>query len=125
MNDKNEFTRPEIVIDPDMEVDDTGTITAYIETWFDVDAKFGTHTSDSDSEWLNLYAEYTPKTNTLKMMYQLDRDDGSEFFDYTTTNAEAQLVKDMINECCQKYHGCTAAEYAADIEITGGMEGLS
>lgn len=62
MNDKNEFTRLEIVIDPSMDVDDTETITAYIETWFDVDAKFGTRTGDSDSEWLNLYAEYTPNT---------------------------------------------------------------
>ena len=54
--------RDDIAIDRDIEVDcDIGQeITVYIETWFDVDKKFGTHTADDDSTWVNLYAAYNP-----------------------------------------------------------------
>ena len=45
MTETGELTRDDLVIDPDMEIDDDGCIvTAYVETWFDVDRKFGTHT---------------------------------------------------------------------------------
>lgn len=47
-----ELNRDNIVVDPDFDIED-GKITAYLETWFDVDRKFGTHTADRDDEWLS------------------------------------------------------------------------
>ena len=45
MTENNEFERHNLAIDRDMEVDcDIGQeIAVYIETWFDVDQKFGTN----------------------------------------------------------------------------------
>ncbi len=44
-----EFTKGDLLVDPDMEVDlENGTVTACLETWFDVDEKFGLHTADED-----------------------------------------------------------------------------
>lgn len=41
-----EFTKGDLLVDPDMEVDlENGTVTACLETWFDVDEKFGLHTA--------------------------------------------------------------------------------
>lgn len=47
MKENNELERSDITVDRDMEVDcDIGhQITCYLETWFDVDKKFGTNTA--------------------------------------------------------------------------------
>lgn len=46
MTDNNELTKDDIVIDPEIEVDaeDPNSVSVYIETWFDVDKKFGLNT---------------------------------------------------------------------------------
>ena len=56
MTENNEFERHNLAIDRDMEVDcDIGQeIAVYIETWFDVDQKFGTNIADEDGTWLNM-----------------------------------------------------------------------
>ena len=50
MTENNELERTDLGIDPEMEVDcDIGQeITVYIETWFDVDKKFGTVCSETN-----------------------------------------------------------------------------
>ena len=50
MKENNELERTDIAVDSDMEVDcDIGQeITAYIETWFDADKKFGIYTDSED-----------------------------------------------------------------------------
>ena len=59
MKENNELERADIAIDREMEVDcDIGQeITVYIETWFDVDKKFGTQIADEDGTWLNLFGK--------------------------------------------------------------------
>lgn len=112
MKENNELERNDMKIGSDLDVDiESGVITAYIETWFDVDKKFGTHTEARDDEWLNLYADYNPKSANLKMYYQVDRDDNSEFFDYEPTAGEAQLIKDMITEKIRELYGQTPMEF--------------
>lgn len=79
MTETGELTRDDLVIDPDMEIDDDGSIvTAYVETWFDVDRKFGTHTADDPETWVNLNAKYNTESRELLTEYQIDRPDGSE-----------------------------------------------
>ena len=56
--------------------------------WFDVDKKFGIHTANEDTTWLNLYAQYNPFEDTLRLFGEISREDGSESFEYTPTKAE-------------------------------------
>ena len=118
-----QLTRDNIAIDSDMEVDcDTGQqITAYIETWFDVDRKFGIHISDEDDTWLNMYGKYNPFEDTLTVECEISREDGSSYFDYEPSDEEAQTIKALITEKIQQVYGQTPQEFcneAAETEIT-------
>lgn len=125
MKENNELERTDIAVDSDMEVDcDIGQeITAYIETWFDVDKKFGINTALDDGTWLNMYAKYNPFADTLRIECEISRDSGSSYFDYEPTEAEAQLIKGMIAEKLMQGHGRTPQAFCEDVgDITmGGM----
>lgn len=118
MKDNKEWERSDLVIDPDMQIDcDIGQeILCYVETWFDVDRKFGTHTAENDSTWLNLYARYNPYADTLRMECEISSDTPEEnkTFDYEPTAAEAQLVKDLITEIIQEQYNQTPMEFCED-----------
>lgn len=107
MKENNEFEKDDLRVDAEMEVDcDIGQeITVYFESWFDVDRKFGIHTAEDDSAWLNMYGKYNPFADTLRIECEISRDDGSECFDYEPTAAEAQLMKNMITaKIYEEYH---------------------
>ena len=117
MKENNELERDDIRIDPDMEVDcDIGQeITCYIETWFDVDKKFGLRMNDKDDTWLNMYGKYNPFADTLRIECEISRDKGSEYFDYEPTASESQLIKGMIAEKSMEIHGQTPQEFCNDL----------
>ena len=121
MNQNNELTRSDIAIDRDMEVDcDIGQIvTAYVETWFDVDKKFGTDTADYPDTWINLYAKYNVPEDSLRMEYVICKPDGEEYYDYTPTEAETQLIKTMMREKCSEVYGCKLEEFIEPDEAPG------
>ena len=77
MKENNELEQSDLAIDREMEVDcDIGQeITIYIETWFDVDKKFGTHTNGDDGSWINMYGKYNPFADTLRIVCEIDADD--------------------------------------------------
>lgn len=128
MKENNELERADLAIDRDMEVDcDIGQeITVYIETWFDVDKKFGVQTADDDSTWLNLYGKYNPFEDTLRIECEISREDGSEYFDYQPTDSEAQLIKEMIAEKISKEYHQTPQEFCGDTQNeTMTMGGLT
>ena len=113
MKENNELERSNIAIDSDMEVDcDIGQeITAYIETWFDVDKKFGIDTASEGGTWLNMYAKYNPFADTLSIECEVSREKGSSYFDYEPTADEAKMLKDAITEKIQHTHGQTPQEF--------------
>lgn len=115
--DLPELTREMLSVDHDMDVDcDNGQeITCYIETWFDVDKKFGIHTADDDDTWLNMYGKYNPFKDTLRIECEICRDNGSEYFDYEPTASESQLIKGMIAEKIMEMHGKTPEEFCDDL----------
>ena len=121
MKENNELERTDIAVDSDMEVDcDIGQeITAYIETWFDVDKKFGIDTAADNGTWLNMYAKYNPFADTLRIECEISRDSGSSYFDYEPTENESQLIKAMIAEKLMQTHDQTPQEFCEDV---GGME---
>ncbi len=118
MTENNEFERKDIIVDRDMDVDceNVTEITAYLETWFDVDKKFGTNTKDNDDVWLNMYAKYNPFDDTLRIECEIDKPKGSEYFDYTPTEAEAKLIKDMIAETIKAEYGQTPQEFCEQFQ---------
>lgn len=113
MKENKELERNDIAIDRDMEVDyDIGQeIMVYIETWFDVDKKFGLNIADEDGTWLNMYGKYDPFEDSLRIECEISRDNGSEYFDYTPTEAESALIKDMIAEKIREQWDQTPQEF--------------
>ena len=106
MNANGEFTKDDLAVDRDMEIDcDIGQeILVYFECWFDADRKFGIDTSENDA-WLNMYGRFNPYEDTLTIECEIDKDDGSSYFDYFPTDAETQLMKDLITAKIQEvYH---------------------
>ena len=118
--DTPELTRGMLSVDRDMEVDcDIGhQITCYLETWVDVDKKFGTNTADDD-KWLNLYAKYDPFADSLRLEFTVTTADSCEEGEYVPTETESQLIKDMIAEKLREEYGQTPKEFCEDI---GGIE---
>lgn len=116
MKENKEFEKSDLAIDREMEVDcDVGQeITVYIETWFDVDKKFGTHINDEDGTWLNLYGKYNPFADTLRLECEISRDDGSEYFDYEPTKAESQLIKEIITQKIREEYGQSPQEFCEE-----------
>ena len=125
MKENNELERRDLAIDSEMEVDcDIGQeITVYIETWFDVDKKFGTQIADEDGTWLNLYGKYNPFADTLRLECEISRDNGSEYFDYMPTESEARLIKDMITEKINEVFGQTPKEFCLTFYETDDLYG--
>ena len=127
MKENNELERADIAVDRDMEVDcDIGQeITCYIETWFDVDKKFGLNIADEDGTWLNLYGKYNPFEDTLRIECEISRDNGSEYFDYQPTDSEAQLLKEMIADKIREEYHQTPQEFCGGTQsetmTMGGM----
>lgn len=127
MKENNELERSDIKIDHDMQVDcDIGQeITAYLETWFDVDRKFGTHTASDDDKWLNLYAMYNPFEDTLRLEYTVSTSDSWESHDYEPTEDEAKLIKEMITEKIRDDYGQTPQEFCLSVTEDMGMGGIT
>ena len=65
-----------------------------------------------------------PYEDTLTIECEIDRDDGSSYFDYFPTDAETQLMKDLITAKIQEEYHQTPKEFCEStfddsIEIGG------
>lgn len=127
MKENNELERSDIVVSRDMDIDcDIGQeITAYLETWFDVDKKFGTDTASDDDKWLNLYAKYNPFEDTLRLEYTVTTSSSYEDGEYDPTEDEAKLIKEMITEKIREEHGQTPQEFCLSVTEDMGMGGIT
>ena len=127
MTNNNEIERTDMVVDREIDVDfdDPKQIIAYIETYFDVDKKFGLNINNEDGTWLNMYGIYNPFEDTLKINCIISREESESGFYYVPTKNEANLIKAMITEKIQEEYGQTPMEFCRkfmDTEQTmGGM----
>ena len=126
MKDNLELERGDIAIDREMDVDcDIGQeITVYIETWFDVDKKFGIHTDTDEGTWLNMYGKFNPFDDTLRIECEISRDDGASYFDYEPTSAESKLIKDMITEKIKEEYDQSPQGFCEEITQGPTMGGM-
>lgn len=108
-----ELTKDNVKINHDgLEIssDDENCIEVYVETWFDVDKKFGTNTVDENT-WINLYLTLNVIETKLTAKYVVDSLTGDEWYDYEPTTAEKELFLNMIKDSCKKYYNQTIFEF--------------
>lgn len=111
-----DWREDKLVIGSDFIVEDDGKgINAYIETWFDIEEKFGVDIPEGSDEWLNLYATYRPDSGGLTMEYVISRPDNSESHVYKPTDEEKALVIRMIHEASHDYYGCSPQEFIDNV----------
>ncbi len=87
------------------------------ETWFDVDAYFGTQTKDTDT-WLTFYTDYYRDTGEIKAYYvelKVDRDVEHE---WELTDEERELLKQRMI----KYTGSSSLEEFYDYDRAAFLE---
>ena len=127
MKENKELEKSDLEIEDDILIDDNNpnVLCVYFATYFDVDKKFGLNTADRDDEWLNLYADYDTEHDSVRIHYTVSNDDAYGEYEYTPTESEAALIKEMICEEIQKRYGQTpqeyCAEYAEDNFTVGGI----
>lgn len=110
----SELTRESIRI-ADMDWED-GVITSYVETWFDVDEKFGLNTHSRDDTWVNMYAHYDVSKKSLSVTYIIDSPDNSVEQEYTPEESEIELLISLMQEYCQRQYGCSLERFSKDFE---------
>ena len=58
-----------------------------------------------------MFGKYNPFEDTLRIECEISRDNGSEYFDYTPTDAESKLIKGMIADKIGKEYNLTPQEF--------------
>lgn len=91
-----------------------GKLSFYVPVSFDPDAVFGTHVaSESNDNWLNVYANYDLKTSEPEqaLTVVLVCGDGNEFeFSYPLTAPEREQLREKMEDYCQTQTGMTLEE---------------
>lgn len=94
-----------------------GTLSFYMPVTFDPDAVFGTSVaSDSNGDWLNVYANYDLETGEPERALSviLICDDGNEFeFSYPLTAEEQSTLRDKMDAYCLQQNGVSLEEMRA------------
>ena len=96
-----------------------GTLSFYMPVTFDPDAVFGTSVdSDSNSDWLNIYANCDLETGEPEraLAIALVCGDGNEFeFSYPLTTPEQELLQEKMDAYCQSLTGMSLEEYRQEL----------
>ena len=117
MKENKELEKSDLVIEDDILIDDNNpnVLCVYFAAYFDVDEKFGLNTARRDDEWLNLYADYDTANDSVRIHCTVSNDDEYREFEYTPTENEASLIKEMIREEIQRRCGQSPQEYCAEL----------
>lgn len=82
-----------------MDYDDDGEhiAVAWYNTWFDVDAYFGTETRGDDSAWVN-FCTYTYLDGSMKAFYFVETDESSLCVPWALNEDEKGLLSGLLEE---------------------------
>ena len=76
------------------------------------DKKFGLRINDEDGTWLNMYAKYNAYLDTLRVECEISREaGGSSYFDYSPTENESRLLKELIAQTIRAEYNQTPQEF--------------
>lgn len=96
-----------------------GTLSFYMPVTFDPDAVFGTNvTSDSNGDWLNVYANYDLETGgpEQSLTVVLVCGDGNEFeFSYPLTASDREQLREKMEGYCQSQAGMSLDNYRQEL----------
>ena len=101
--DRYLLTAEKICIGDDIFFEDD-YLNAYIETWFDVDLRFGIKTEDTP-DWVNVYGNYYPDEDRLVVIYIIIHDDGRNDEDFEVedlADSERELIIRLMDEKCKE-----------------------
>lgn len=102
----------DVAVDRDFTFGEDG-ITAYVETWFDVERRFGVGLSGDDS--LNLYATVQPETGAFKAEVFVHRADGkNEIYPAELLPSERKLIQDEMETISKEISGKSVKELFDD-----------
>ncbi len=91
----------------------------YLETYFDVDAVFGTHVCTAENDdTLNVYADYDMATGQVcdELEVDLHRADGrEESVEYRLNAVEKATLLWKMEEYCQQQTGQSLKDYSAGL----------
>ena len=121
-----QLEKKDIAIDGGIQLsyDNLQEITAYIETWFDVDKKFMVDTTDDDT-WVNMYGKYNPFIDSLEIECVISSDNDSQCFKYNPTRQESDLIKQMITDKIKQVYGQTPQEFCLDTQEQSQQEEIT
>ena len=108
----NTFEESDFCIHEDLKLSvDNQYITALIVTQFDVDKKFGINVLEDEDAWVNLYADYNPVTESLKVFYYIDSYNGNYEREYIPTEDEKQAFISVMQQACIKQNEMNCREF--------------
>ena len=108
----NTFEESDVKISDELELDkDKGAINILLDCWFDCDKKFGINVLKTDSAWVNMYAEFNPMTEELRVIYDIDTPDKIYTREYVPTDEEIQAFKNVIEQKCENEYAMTCREF--------------
>jgi|GEM_PF-4135307 len=120
----NLITEENIVIEGDMLQTESGW-NVYLQTWFDVDKRFGLSTHDTDDS-MDLYADYNPEKRHLHVYYIIRYADGSQSDEtdvYDLVHSEIASILKLMQEKCLKVYG-NAELYGAWVRDRAESDGV-
>ena len=96
---------------------DDHTISFLLITHFDINRKFGLNLKDRDYEWDNLYADYNPFDDELRLMYYICEDPlpnpiGRE---YVPTTEERDMIVNTLNQTIVETEGMNCKAYLENL----------
>lgn len=108
----NSFERGDIEMTDDIELDaEHSCLYITLDVWFDVDKKFGINVNADDSTWVNMFANYQPFTDELRIFYDIDTDSNIYEREYIPTDEEREMFVNAIQQECIQENGMNCREF--------------
>ena len=108
----NSFEKTDVVISEDLELDtEDQCLSAEMETYFDVDKKFGINTRDDENTWVNMYCWYNPILDNLRVIYCIDTQNKDFIREYMPTDEEKQMLSEVMEAACQKQNNQSCKDF--------------
>ena len=100
----------DIIVDREL-IPDAKGVNAYLETWFDVNRRFGIALEGDDTA--DLYATYNPDTSTLTATLVVDRCASSkhEYVDVHLYPSEKKMIVGKMDDICKRENDKGLKEY--------------